>query len=91
MSSPSDNDDEKKLEIEYPTSWGYRIIGSDEAALRAAAETVMRHMDFQINAGHESSGGSYVSLHIKAVIWSEEQRLEKFWALANHDAVKFVI
>ena len=71
---PPAPDDDEKLEVNYPTSWGYRIIGEDEQALRAAAKHILRDMDYQILAGHESGKGSYVSLQIRAVHTGPAQR-----------------
>lgn len=82
---------DEELEVTYPTSWGYRVIGEDVTKLRAAIRKALRKMDYQIREGHESASGKYVSLHVQVVIWSDEQRNERFWALANHDDVKFVI
>lgn len=93
MKNVPDNDPlrDEELEVSYPTSWGYRVIGEDERKLRRAVQRALRKMDYRIREGHESRSGKYVSIHVQAVIWSDEQRRDRFWALANHDDVKFVI
>jgi len=81
----------EKPDIQYPCSWVYKVIGSDETALRTAIKTVLGTDNLLITSSHTSSGGKYVSLNAEVVVKDEESRLSGYQNLKNHAAVKVVM
>ena len=81
----------EKPSIKYPCSWTYKVIGSDEAALRRAIETIMGNSNLLISLSHTSSGGKYCSLNVELVVEDDETRLKYYQHLKNHAAVKVVM
>jgi len=89
----------QKPEIEFPTRWGYKVIGTDGAsvteavreclALQIGAEVGVR--DVTLDESRASAGGKYVSWHLQLRVESEEERDALFQALSNHDDVTMVI
>jgi putative lipoic acid-binding regulatory protein len=81
----------QKLEISYPCEWVYKIIGSDESRLKAAAQSIMCGKEFTIDVSRGSSKGSYICLNLKLTVVSEEERTSIFSALGTHADIKLVL
>jgi len=77
--------------IEYPCQWSYRIIGSDEKALRKAISECAKGTDYRVSRSKRSSSGTYVSLNLEIVIHSEEARLGIYHSLSGNPLVKIVL
>lgn len=79
-----------KPDITYPCEWEYRIIGEDEMKVKEAVfEIAPRKYDLQEK--NKSSKGRFVSLHLKIIVNSEEERNQIFSALCKHKEIKMVI
>ena len=81
----------EKPSIQYPCSWVYKIIGTDEDTLRNAVSTVIGKKELLITKSHTSSGGKYTSLNVEVVVDDDETRLKYYQHLKNHAAVKVVM
>ena len=80
-----------EAEIDYPTSWEYRIVTSSEDVVRTHVLELLGDVEHTLVLGRRSSGGRYVSLHLTLVVQDEAQRLSIFEQLATHEAVRFVV
>jgi hypothetical protein len=78
-------------EITYPCPWSYRIIGSDEGALRRAVVDILGDVEYTLEPANRSSGGSYCSLELEVVVRDEAHRLRVFAEIARHPEVRFVL
>ncbi|MBG80900.1 MAG: cytoplasmic protein [Phycisphaerae bacterium] len=83
--------EQPKLELEYPCQWEYRVIGGDEAAMRAAIEEVMEGRSHEVMAGGASAGGKWLTLIVTLEVVDEEERLALYEGLRNHEAIKIVL
>ncbi len=81
----------KPLEIVYPVSWTYSIIGYDENDMRAAAKFAVGEKQHTMTKSNRSSGGKYISLKLTLVVDDEAERLAIFELLRVDSAVKMVI
>ena len=81
----------KKAEITYPTEWIYTIIGSDTALMKNAVSTVIQNETYSISESNKSSRGKYVSLNVKMIVFSEEERDKYFKSLAQLKEIKMVL
>ncbi len=81
----------EKPHISYPCTWLYKVIGSDEEALRRAIQVVCGKTNLQISKSHTSSGGKYCSLNVEVPVENDEMRLNYYKNLTNHAAVKVVL
>ncbi len=81
----------EKPKIDYPCSWVYKVIGSDEKSLRTAIETVLGTENLLVSSSHSSSGGKYISLNVEIIVTDDESRLSGYQNLKNHAAVKVVM
>ena len=88
-----------KPTIEYPAPWGYKVIGTDESAVRAAVQECLDaslardtgDREFELGLSRESKGGKYLSLSLNVVVVSEAERDGIFRALKDHPDVLMVM
>ncbi len=78
-------------EITYPCPWQYRLIGEDEAAMRAALAGCVDVERCVLSEGNRSSGGRYLSVQVELIVMSEEERLGLYRCLAGHPVIKMVL
>lgn len=81
----------QKLNIEYPSNWTYKIIGSDVDDMIAAVEEIVGTTEYEITPSNISRNEKYYSLNVKVLVSSELIRNNIFQKLSEHRAVKFVI
>ena len=89
----------QKPQITYPCSWGFKVVGTDEDALRAAIKECLHEnlnadsgdRSFELGFSRASSKGNYISLTLNLVIQDEEERNTLFQALAGRPEVRMVI
>lgn len=80
-----------KPSIKYPCSWVYKIIGTDEDALKQAIAVVIENKDILITPSHTSSGGKYIILNVEVCVSDDKTRLQYYQHFKNHAAVKVVL
>jgi putative lipoic acid-binding regulatory protein len=80
-----------KPEIEYPCPWTYRIICTDEPALRAAVLVLVGGVAHTLVHVQTSTSGRYQTLQLDLVVRDEAQRLSIFESLARHPSVRFMV
>jgi len=81
----------KKPEIDYPTSWQYKIIGSDVDEMLSAVEESIKGLDYEVAPSNVSSNEKYFSLNVSLIVPSEIVRDIIFQKLSSHPAIKIVI
>ncbi|MBN1663637.1 MAG: DUF493 domain-containing protein [Deltaproteobacteria bacterium] len=80
-----------KLNIEYPCSWVYKIIGPDADAMRRAVAEICGDGSCSVTPSHKSKTGKYRCLDVRLVVESESHRLSLYRGLKSHAAVKIVL
>ena len=83
--------DQCKPEIEYPCTWTYRIIGSDEQAIREAVRRLLGDAGYVLTPSNTSATGKYVSLVLKLVVIDEQQRLGISRDLLAEETIRYVL
>ena len=81
----------RKPEINYPTKWEYKIIGSDVDEMIKAVENIVRDFEFELVPSNISKKANYFSMNVIVFVPTEEFRDKIFKELAEHPAIKFVI
>lgn len=88
----------KQVQIDYPCSWDYTLIGEDPVRIQAAVDRILSSPDFwgenprySLTDSHASGQGKYRSLHLRVDVTDEGERLRLFTALSADDAIRFVI
>lgn len=85
------NNCKQKLELEYPCSWVYKIIGREQGELRAAIAEVVQARECLVSLSNSSSGGKYLCLDVELVVLSGEDREAQYCAFKGHPAVVMVL
>lgn len=86
-----DDSEKRKPKIEYPTKWGYKIIGRDVDELLAAIEESIEGLEYEITPSNISKNEKYYSLNLSVLVPSELIRNLLFQKLDNHPSVTMVI
>ena len=79
------------LEIPYPCLWNYRIIGTEEEAMRALVADVAGDDSYRLVRSNRSHSGKYVALLLTLVVRDEEHRLGVFRHLADAETIRYVL
>jgi putative lipoic acid-binding regulatory protein len=81
----------QKLQLEYPCSWVYKIIGPDKDEMQSAVEEIIRNGKYKISHARSSETAKYHCLNVELTLESESQRTALYEALKAHRAVKMVL
>ena len=85
------NDSEKKLVLEYPCNWCYKVIASEREALEQAIRDVIAEREHKITHSNKSKSGKYTSLNLDLLVHNEDDRTFIFDALKRHQDIKMVL
>ncbi|MDG4476911.1 HP0495 family protein [Thiovibrio frasassiensis] len=85
------NDCKRKVELEYPCPWVYKVIGREEDELRGAIAEVVQARECLVTVSHSSSGGRYLCLDVELVVISAEDREAQYLAFKAHSTVVMVL
>lgn len=85
------NDKKRKVQLEYPCPWVYKIIGSDENEMRLAVAEIIRDRNYKISHSRSSDTAKYHCLNVELSIESDSHRTTLYEALKSHRAVKIVL
>ncbi len=86
-----DNNTTEKPQIEYPTTWGYKIIGRDKDKLKACIKEVMGDKEHLCSLGNTSRTGKFTTYNASCTVENEEERDRLFKCFQDHDDVEMVI
>ena len=77
--------------MEYPCRWIYKIIGSDDRAIKRAVEEIVKGRDYTVTPSNVSRTGRYRSLNLEMTVDEEGHRTGIYDKLQSHPAVKMVL
>lgn len=77
--------------ILYPCPWTYRIVCTDEPALRALVATLVGESEHRLTSRGASSGGRYQRVELVLTVRDEAHRNEVFVALSRAEGVRYVL
>jgi len=86
-----DNNTQEKPQIEYPTRWGFKVIGRDKDALMACIKEVMGEKEHLCSLGNQSRTGKFTTYNASCVVESQEERDRLFKCFQDHQDVEVVI
>ena len=81
-------------DIEYPTNWGFKIIGRDKEALEKCIKHIMKETgdkEHVCTLGNQSKTGKFHSYNASCTVDTEEERNKIFKYFEDHDDVDMVI
>lgn len=84
-------DRDEKLELTYPCSWCYKLIGYEKKAIQKAIKDVIDEREHSLKHSNKSKTGKYVSMNLDILIHNDEDREFIYKALKNHQDIKMVL
>lgn len=85
------NDSKKKLELEYPTNWTYKLISLDKELIQKVVHEVILEREHKLTHSNASKSGKFVSMNLDLLVHNEDDRNFIFQALKEHQDIKFVL
>ena len=85
------NDREQKLELQYPCSWCYKLIGYEKEAIAVAIKEVILEKEHKLSHSNASKTGKYISMNLDIVIHNEDERNYIYESLKAHQNIKMVL
>jgi len=89
-----DNQTPDKPEINYPTQWGFKIIGRNKDALEKCIKEIMQiegNKPHTCTIGNQSKTGKFTTYNASCTVKSEEERNRIFKYFEDHDDVDMVM
>jgi len=89
-----DDKTQEKPKIEYPTNWGFKLIGRDKEALLACIKEIMKEVgekEHLCSLGNTSRTGKFTTYNASCTVDTEEERKRIFKYFEEHDDVDMVI
>ena len=81
----------RKVQLEYPCPWIYKIIGPDADEMRRAVAEIICDRAYKITHSRSSKTAKYHCLNVELSVESESHRMTLYEALKAHRAVKIVL
>ena len=81
-------------DIDYPTNWGFKIIGKDKDALEKCIKEIMKiegDKKHLCSIGNQSKTGKFTTYNASCTVESEEERNRIFKYFEDLDDVDMVI
>jgi uncharacterized protein len=85
------DDKKRKVQLEYPCPWIYKIIGVDENEMRLAVAEIICDRTYKISHSRSSETAKYHCLNVELSVESESHRTALYEALKAHRAVKIIL
>jgi uncharacterized protein len=76
-----------KPQVSYPCEWEFKVIGTDESALRRAIGRIVGDRAYHLDVSNRSTGGKYASLRLAVRVDNEADRNAIFNTLREHKDV----
>lgn len=73
-----------KVQLDYPCSWIYKVIGRSEASVRGAIAEVVEERLHTITISNTSAQGNYICLNLEMQVLDEEDRQSIYRSLKQH-------
>ncbi|HPK53002.1 MAG TPA: DUF493 domain-containing protein [Smithellaceae bacterium] len=83
--------EKRKIALQYPCVWVYKIIGTDADEMRAAVAEISSGIPYQIYPSRSSATAKYHCLNVEMSVESETQCSTVYMSLKAHRAVKLVL
>ena len=85
------NELNRKVKIDYPSRWVYKIIGLSCSELREAVAGLLQDCPYTISLSNSSATGKYHCMNVEMIVDCEEKRIAVYEALRSHPAVRIVL
>ena len=81
----------KKVEIDYPCNWEYRLVGMSEYNIKEFATKLAGGKPHTLSESKKSSTGKFCSIAFEVLVHSEDERLYFYEELLKHQDIKYIL
>ena len=81
----------EKLELDYPCTWTYKVIGAGQEVLRLAIDEIVHDREFSLTLSNESRTGKYCCLNLQMTVDSDTSRRQIYDALRSHPLIRLIL
>ncbi len=81
----------EKLELNYPCSWTYKVIGKNEKDIKSAVSQIMNDREYKLKMSNVSKKGKFQSFTLELLVHNDDDRKTLYDILLKHDFIKMVL
>jgi uncharacterized protein len=81
----------RSIQLEYPCSWIYKIIGVDQNEMKSAVSEIIKDRTYSITLSRQSQNAKYHCLNVEVLVESESHRQIIYDSLKSHWAIKVIL
>ncbi len=85
------NLNDKKLKLQYPCNWDYKVIIEKERDMDDIAKCVFGERTHKVTKSNKSKSDKYRSYNVSTLVHSDDDRKELFEQFKKHNDVKMVL
>jgi len=85
------NLNDKKLELNYPCSWEYKLVVLEDCNIKKCVKEIVFEREHSIKQSKTSSKGKFKSYNLEMLVHNEDDRKEIFKLLGDHKDIKMVL
>jgi len=85
------NLNDKKLELDYPCSWEYKLIVLENCNIKKCVKDILLEREYNLKLSKTSSKGKFKSYTLQMLVHNEDDRKEIFSILGEHQDIKIVL
>ncbi len=82
---------DKKLELNYPCSWEYKLVVLETTNIKQTVKEVIFEREHKVKESKVSSKGKFKSYTLEMLVHNEYDRKEIFKLLGEHSDIKMII
>ncbi|MCG3679372.1 DUF493 domain-containing protein [Aliarcobacter butzleri] len=82
---------DKKLELDYPCSWEYKLVVLETTNIKQTIKEVIFEREHKVKESKVSSKGKFKSYTLEMLVHNEDDRKEIFKLLGEHSDIKMII
>ncbi|NPA61465.1 MAG: DUF493 domain-containing protein [Epsilonproteobacteria bacterium] len=86
-----DENSNQKPKIEYPCSWGFKLIGRDRDVIKGVIREIISDREYKNRDGHSSKSGKFVTVNTSCIVKSKEDRDRIFKSFQDSEYIDIVI
>jgi putative lipoic acid-binding regulatory protein len=80
-----------KVELTYPCNWKYKIIIKAEYDINTIIRSILKDREYEILKSNSSSKGKFNSFSLNLKVINEEDRVNLYKYLQNHQKIKMIV
>jgi putative lipoic acid-binding regulatory protein len=85
------NDSQQKVALDYPCTWSYKLISTNEDLIKKAISDVILEREHTLKHSNNSKAGKYTSMNLDILVQNEEERNFIYESLKAHQNIKMVL